>query len=136
MTTPDIIANLEKLIGGPRDGALLRYSLGNEYMKRSEPARAADCFQAAVAKDVQTTIALLANNDPGISRVPVPPDLVQAVPVRIQVAAGSRATALVAFTPPSPLPLSLSLSVTTPEDPTGGVWMASLYNVALPLVLE
>ena len=51
MTTPDIIANLEKLIGGPRDSALLRYSLGNEYMKRSEPARAADCFQAAVDKD-------------------------------------------------------------------------------------
>jgi predicted Zn-dependent protease len=51
MTTPDIIANLEKLIGGPRDSALLRYSLGNEYMKRGEPARAADCFQAAVAKD-------------------------------------------------------------------------------------
>ena len=34
MTTA-IIANLEKLLGGPRDGALLRYSLGNEYLKLS-----------------------------------------------------------------------------------------------------
>jgi tetratricopeptide (TPR) repeat protein len=51
VTTPDIIANLEKLVGGPRDNALLRYSLGNEYMKRGDAARAADCFSAALAKD-------------------------------------------------------------------------------------
>ena len=31
MTTA--IIGLEKLLGGPRDGALLRYSLGNEWLK-------------------------------------------------------------------------------------------------------
>lgn len=50
MTTP-IIANLEKLLGGPRDGALLRYSLGNEWLKAGEPARAAACFREAVDRD-------------------------------------------------------------------------------------
>lgn len=50
MTTP-IIANLEKLLGGPRDGALLRYSLGNEWLKADEPARAAACFREAVNRD-------------------------------------------------------------------------------------
>ena len=50
MTTP-IIANLEKLLGGPRDGALLRYSLGNEWLKAGEPARAAACFREAVSRD-------------------------------------------------------------------------------------
>ena len=46
-----IIANLEKLLGGPRDGALLRYSLGNEWMKAGDPAKAVDCFRAAVERD-------------------------------------------------------------------------------------
>ena len=50
MTTP-IIANLEKLLGGPRDGALLRYSLGNEWLKADDPARAAACFREAVNRD-------------------------------------------------------------------------------------
>jgi hypothetical protein len=39
------IANLEKLLGTPRDGALLRYSLGCEYLKggsaRRSPRRGA-----------------------------------------------------------------------------------------------
>ena len=35
-----IIANLEKLLGGPRDGALLRYSLGTEWLKAGDPAQA------------------------------------------------------------------------------------------------
>ena len=50
MTTP-IIANLEKLLDGPRDGALLRYSLGNEWLKAGEWDRAASRLQEAVAKD-------------------------------------------------------------------------------------
>ena len=50
MTTP-IIANLEKLLGGPRDSALLRYSLGNEWLKSGDPARAANCFREAVNRD-------------------------------------------------------------------------------------
>ena len=50
MTSP-IIANLEKLLGGPRDGALLRYSLGNEWLKAGDPARAIEHLRAAVAGD-------------------------------------------------------------------------------------
>lgn len=46
-----IIANLEKLLGGPRDSALLRYSLGNEWLKASDPAKAVECFRAAVERD-------------------------------------------------------------------------------------
>jgi len=38
MTAP-LIANLEKLLGTPRDGALLRYSLGSEYLKAGERER-------------------------------------------------------------------------------------------------
>ena len=44
MTTA--IIGLEKLRGGPRDGALLRYSLGNEWLKAGHPDQAADCFRA------------------------------------------------------------------------------------------
>lgn len=33
---------MEKLLGGPRDGALLRYSLGNEYLKAGDPAKACE----------------------------------------------------------------------------------------------
>lgn len=45
------IASLEKLLGGPRDGALLRFSLGNEYLKAEAPRQAADCFRTAVDRD-------------------------------------------------------------------------------------
>jgi Tfp pilus assembly protein PilF len=45
------IESLAKMIGGPRDGALLRFSLGNEYLKAGDVARAAECFQAAVSRD-------------------------------------------------------------------------------------
>lgn len=45
------IASLEKLLDGPRDGALLRFSLGNEYLKADAPSAAAKCFQAAVDRD-------------------------------------------------------------------------------------
>ena len=55
MTT--LIANLEKMLGGPRDGALLRYSLGNEWMKAGNPAVAASCFRQAVERDAQYSAA-------------------------------------------------------------------------------
>ncbi|MBL8472651.1 MAG: tetratricopeptide repeat protein [Rhodocyclaceae bacterium] len=42
---------LEKLLGGPRDGALLRYSLGNEYFKAGDFARAAQMLASALEKD-------------------------------------------------------------------------------------
>ena len=50
MTTP-AITNLEKLLNGPRDGALLRYSLGNEYLKLGETEKAAAYFQQTVERD-------------------------------------------------------------------------------------
>ncbi|HPP47306.1 MAG TPA: tetratricopeptide repeat protein [Accumulibacter sp.] len=46
-----IIANLEKLLDGPRDGALLRYSLGNELLKAGDPAAAAQRLQEALDRD-------------------------------------------------------------------------------------
>ncbi|MEK6245603.1 MAG: tetratricopeptide repeat protein [Pseudomonadota bacterium] len=50
MATP-LIANLEKLLGTPRDGALLRFSLGMEYLKIENTARATEYLRAAVEKD-------------------------------------------------------------------------------------
>lgn len=49
--TTQAIANLEKLLGTPRDGALLRYSLGSELLKSGDPAAAAAQLREAVARD-------------------------------------------------------------------------------------
>lgn len=46
-----MIENLEKLLGTPRDGPLLRYSLGLEYAKAGDLARAAEHLRDAVARD-------------------------------------------------------------------------------------
>ena len=46
-----IIESLEKLLGTPRDGALLRYSLGMEFLKIKNTARATDYLRDAVTKD-------------------------------------------------------------------------------------
>lgn len=46
-----LISSLEKLIGTPRDGALLRYSLGTEWLKAGEPARAIAELREAVQRD-------------------------------------------------------------------------------------
>ena len=46
-----MVENLEKLIGTPRDGALLRYSLGLEHAKAGEIARAVERFREALARD-------------------------------------------------------------------------------------
>ena len=51
------IESLEKLLNGPRDGALLRFSLGNEYLKAGEPAKAGICYQEAVDRDSQYSAA-------------------------------------------------------------------------------
>lgn len=56
MTTA-IIANLEKLLDGPRDGALLRYSLGNEWLKAEQWKQAAARFREAVDKDPKYSAA-------------------------------------------------------------------------------
>jgi predicted Zn-dependent protease len=46
-----MISSLEKLLGTPRDGALLRYSLGLEYAKAGDAARAAQYLRDAVERD-------------------------------------------------------------------------------------
>jgi predicted Zn-dependent protease len=45
------LAALLKLVGTPRDNALLRFSLGNEYLKAGDAASAAAHLREAVAKD-------------------------------------------------------------------------------------
>lgn len=46
-----LISRLEKLLGTPRDGALLRFSLGGEYLKGGETAKAVGHLREAVARD-------------------------------------------------------------------------------------
>jgi Flp pilus assembly protein TadD len=46
-----MISQLEKLLGTPRDGALLRYSLGLEHAKAGNHARAIDYLRDAVSRD-------------------------------------------------------------------------------------
>lgn len=45
------LATLLALVGTPRDGALLRYSIGNEYLKAGDPASAAAHLHEALARD-------------------------------------------------------------------------------------
>jgi len=48
---------LEKLLASGKDGALLRFSLGNEWLKRGDAARAADHLRAAVRLDPRYSAA-------------------------------------------------------------------------------
>ncbi|HTO47773.1 MAG TPA: tetratricopeptide repeat protein [Burkholderiales bacterium] len=45
------LESLLKLVGSPRDGALLRFSLGSEYLKAGDPASAVPHLREAVARD-------------------------------------------------------------------------------------
>jgi predicted Zn-dependent protease len=45
------LESLEKLLGTPRDGALLRYSIGMEYLKISNAPKAIQFLQEAVQRD-------------------------------------------------------------------------------------
>jgi len=45
------LESLEKLLGTPRDGALLRYSIGMEYLKMSNAPKAIQFLQEAVQRD-------------------------------------------------------------------------------------
>jgi tetratricopeptide (TPR) repeat protein len=45
------IERLEQLLGTPRDGGLLRYSLGLEYSKAGASGKAIEHFREAVARD-------------------------------------------------------------------------------------
>jgi predicted Zn-dependent protease len=49
--TVHLVANLEKLLHGPRDNALLRFSLGNEYLKAGDAANAVTHLREAVLRD-------------------------------------------------------------------------------------
>ena len=51
------LASFEKMLSAGKDGALLRYSLGNEYLKANEPARAAEHLAHAVRQDPRYTAA-------------------------------------------------------------------------------
>lgn len=46
-----MISTLEKLLGTPRDGPLLRYSLGVEHVKAGDAERAAGYLRDAVQRD-------------------------------------------------------------------------------------
>jgi predicted Zn-dependent protease len=47
----DALGNLKKLIDGPRDGPLLRFSIGNELLKAGHPEEAITHLRDAVARD-------------------------------------------------------------------------------------
>ena len=59
MTAPPspALASFEKMLAAGRDSALLRYSLGNEYLKVDRFADAVDHLQRAVALDPGYTAA-------------------------------------------------------------------------------
>lgn len=46
-----MLQNLEKMLAGGKDNALLRYSLGNEYLKLLQFEQAAEHLQQAVSQD-------------------------------------------------------------------------------------
>lgn len=52
-----LIAGLRAQCGGPRDGALLRFSLGNALLEQGEPAAAIEELRRAVAFDANYSAA-------------------------------------------------------------------------------
>lgn len=52
-----IVDNLEAMLGRGQDSALLRYSLGGEYLKINQAAKAAEHLRQAVAKDPKYSAA-------------------------------------------------------------------------------
>lgn len=48
---PEVLARLLKLVGGPRDNALLHHAIGSEWMKAGRPREAAAALNAALARD-------------------------------------------------------------------------------------
>ncbi|MEY2633065.1 MAG: hypothetical protein RIR00_1719 [Pseudomonadota bacterium] len=56
MSTP-LITSLEKLLGGPRDGPLLRFALASEWHKQGDLQRALQHCQAALNGDPQHSAA-------------------------------------------------------------------------------
>jgi Flp pilus assembly protein TadD len=52
-----VLANFERMLAAGKDGALLRYSLGNEYLKAADVARAVVHLREAVVLDPGYTAA-------------------------------------------------------------------------------
>ena len=57
MPSPSPLENFERMLAAGKDSALLRFSLGNEYLKTGDVARAADHLARAVALDPEYTAA-------------------------------------------------------------------------------
>lgn len=56
-TANPALANFERMLAAGRDGALLRFSLGNEYLKAGDATRAAAHLAQAVTLDAKYTAA-------------------------------------------------------------------------------
>jgi predicted Zn-dependent protease len=52
-----IVDNLEAMLARGQDSALLRYSLGGEYLKINQPTKAAEHLRQAVEKDPKYSAA-------------------------------------------------------------------------------
>jgi predicted Zn-dependent protease len=52
-----IVDNLEAMLARGQDSALLRYSLGGEYLKLNQPDKAAEHLRQAVTKDPKYSAA-------------------------------------------------------------------------------
>ncbi len=57
MTLPDLITGFEKMLARGKETALLRFSLGNEYLKRGDAQHAAENLARAVELDPQYSAA-------------------------------------------------------------------------------
>ena len=55
--TTTIIQNLEKILSGGKDSTLLRFSLGNEYLKAGDSVSAANHLKQAVVLDPKYSAA-------------------------------------------------------------------------------
>lgn len=55
--TPDFIARLQAQVGGPRDGALLRFSLGNALLGNGDAKGAVVAFREALEFDSRYSAA-------------------------------------------------------------------------------
>jgi predicted Zn-dependent protease len=51
------LASFERMLAAGKDSALLRYSLGNEYLKAGDASRAVEHLQRAIAQDGGYTAA-------------------------------------------------------------------------------
>lgn len=57
MTGPDIVARFEQLLASGKETALLRFSLGNEHLKRGNSAQASEHLKRAVELDPKYSAA-------------------------------------------------------------------------------